>query len=160
MMEKVGRSIDKFLHLFLDIDFLAMVILSILFSLFCYRQAHAKDVRTVKLDQTSVARVYVAPGRSTILSFPSKPAKVILGNQGVFAVEYVENDLAIAALSGHSHSDLFVYLEGRRFAFDLESVTGGGDTIVLVRDAIEPPKPAPSPKTPKPCISKKKGSAQ
>ena len=94
----------------------------------------------MKLDQTTVARVYVSPGRSTILSFPSKPDKVILGNQGVFAVEYVENDLAIAALSGRSRSDLFVYLEGRRFAFDLEAVPGGGDTIVLVRDAIEGPK--------------------
>ena len=79
--------------------------------------------------------ILVAPGRSVILSFPTKPTKVILGNQGVFAVEYVENDLAIAALSAHAGSDLFVYLEGRRFAFNLMSVPAGGDSIVLVRDA-------------------------
>jgi hypothetical protein len=137
------KWISKLFRLFQDIDFMAMVVLSILFALFCFHEAHARDVRTVKLDQSTVARIYVSPGRSTVLSFPSKPGKVILGNQGVFAVEYVENDLAIAALSGRSHSDLFVYLEGRRFAFDLQAVPadqGREDTIVLVRDAIENPK--------------------
>lgn len=108
-----------------------------LFNLFCISSAHAHDVRTVKLNQMKVAKVFVSPGRSTILSFPTKPTKVILGNQGVFAVEYVENDLAIAALSSHSHSDLFAYLEGRRFAFDLVAVPSNGDTIVLVRDSAE-----------------------
>ena len=127
------------IRLFSDIDFTAMILLSILFALFCFHQAHAKDVRTLRLDQTTVARIFISPGRSTILSFPSKPAKVILGNQGVFAVEYVENDLAIAALSGRSHSDLFVYLQGRRFAFDLAVIPAGGDTIVLIRDAVEDP---------------------
>ena len=127
------------IRLFSDIDFTAMILLSILFALFCFHQAHAKDVRTLRLDQTTVARIFISPGRSTILSFPSKPAKVILGNQGVFAVEYVENDLAIAALSGRSHSDLFVYLQGRRFAFDLVVIPAGGDTIVLIRDAVEDP---------------------
>jgi len=142
-MKRLGGFL---INLFSDLDFTAMVILSILFALFCFHQAHAKDVRMVKLDQTTVARIFVSPGRSTILSFPSKPAKVILGNQGVFAVEYVENDLAIAALSGRSHSDLFVYLQGRRFAFDLAAIPAGGDTIVLVRDAVEDPKAEPSAK--------------
>ena len=35
----------------------------------------------------------ITPGRTTVLSFPSRPTKVILGNRGVFAVEYVENDI-------------------------------------------------------------------
>ena len=143
MMQKLGARLDHILKLFYDINFLAMVVLSVLFALFCFRHVHAAGVRTVRLDQTSVAHIYISPGRSTILSFPSKPAKVILGNQGVFAVEYVENDLAIAALSGRSHSDLFVYLEGRRFAFDLTAIPNGGDTIVLVRDAIENSKTDP-----------------
>ena len=127
-------------RLFADSSFLALVVFSILTALVSFRLAHSKEVRTVRLDQTTVARIYIAPGRSTILSFPSKPAKVILGNQGVFAVEYVENDLALAALSTRAHSDLFVYVEGRRFAFDLVVVRDGADTIVLVRDAAEEPK--------------------
>ncbi len=126
---------------FFDLDIATMFLVFIMALVFFLNHAHAADVRTVKLSQTNVARIFVSPGRSTVLSFPTKPAKVILGNQGVFAIEYVENDLAIAALSQKSHSDLFVYLDGRRFAFDLVSVSSGGDTIVLVRDADEEPVP-------------------
>jgi len=93
--------------------------------------------RTVHLSDTEMAPIRVSPGRSTILSFPIKPAKIILGSQGLFAVEYVENDLALAALQAPARSNLFVYLEGRRFAFDLTTVPNGGDEIVLVRDAAE-----------------------
>ncbi|MBI2712746.1 MAG: hypothetical protein HYX41_07840 [Bdellovibrio sp.] len=128
---------------FWDLNFFSLMVFVTFVSLFLYQHVHAGDVRTVKLSQTTVGRIYIMPGRSTVLSFPTKPAKVILGNQGVFAIEYVENDLAIAALTQHSHSDLFVYLDGRRFAFDLATVSTGGDTIVLVRDAIEGPSHHP-----------------
>jgi hypothetical protein len=50
-------------------------------------------------------------------------------------VEYVENDLAISALKPNSNSNLFVYLEGRRFGFDLRTISVGGDEIILVRDS-------------------------
>lgn len=134
-------------------DVYAILILFALSLVFFLCRAQAKDVRKVKLDQNSVARIYVTPGRSTILSFPSRPSKVILGNQGVFAIEYVENDIAIAALSARSQSDLFVYLEGRRFAFDLVVSPNLNDTIVLVRDAVDEKKPGKSiaelPKKPK-----------
>ena len=69
-----------------------------------------------------------------MLSFPAKPSKVILGNSGLFAVEYVENDLALAALQAPAHSNLFVYLEGRRYGFDLRTVPTGGDDVLFIRD--------------------------
>jgi hypothetical protein len=97
----------------------------------------AKEARTLKLNEKQVAKIAVAPGRTTVLSFPSRPTKVILGNRGMFAVEYVENDLAIAALSSSAHSNLFVYLEGRRFAFSLSTNGGMADEIILVRDSLE-----------------------
>ncbi len=96
----------------------------------------AGQARTVYLSEKTMASVRVTPGRSTILSFPVKPNKVIVGNQGLFAVEYVETDLAIAALRGEARSNLFVYMEGRRFAFDLRTAPDG-DEIILVRDAVE-----------------------
>lgn len=96
----------------------------------------AGQARTVYLSEKTMASVRVTPGRSTILSFPVKPNKVIVGNQGLFAVEYVETDLAIAALRGEARSNLFVYMEGRRFAFDLKTAPDG-DEIILVRDAVE-----------------------
>jgi len=97
----------------------------------------ASSARTVYLNDKKMQSISVGAGRSTILSFPSKPSKVILGNQGMFAVEYVENDLAIAALRHPATSNLFVYLEGRRFGFELRTTGEGGDQIVLVRDSDE-----------------------
>ena len=105
----------------------------------CALSAFATKARTVYLSETDMASIRVVPGRSTILSFPIKPNKVILGNQGMFAVEYVENDLAIAALRGEARGNLFVYMEGRRFAFDLATVSASGDEIILVRDLVEKP---------------------
>jgi len=97
----------------------------------------AHEARTLRLSPKQMGRIIIAPGRTTILSFPMKPTKVILGNKGMFAVEYVENDLAIAALTSTSRSNLFVYLDSRRFGFDLSTSSQGAEEIVLVRDATE-----------------------
>jgi hypothetical protein len=120
-----------------DFDFVILVALTIfLFILLHFKNVEAKDARTLHLGSDKVASIRVTPGRSTVLSFPSRPVKVILGSQGAFAVEYVESDIAIAALSARSHSNMFVYLDGRRFAFDLAAVSSGGDELVFVRDEI------------------------
>lgn len=103
--------------------------------LICTSEALASTARTLYLSEKNTEPIRVVPGRSTILSFPSRPTKVILGNQGLFAIEYVENDIAIAAVKAPAHSNLFVYLEGRRFGFDLTTVAQAGDEIVLVRDS-------------------------
>lgn len=135
-------------HSFWDADTIALIIVGTLLIFFAIRHVQAApvrnpikqqhrgrpDVRTVRLGNLSIAPIRIVPGRSTILSFPIKPSKVILGNQGMFAVEYVESDLAIAALHTTARGNLFVYLEGRRFAFDLVTVAAGGDSIVVIRD--------------------------
>ena len=112
----------------MKIFFIAMA-LSVSFS------ALASNARSVFLSDKKTETIRILPGRSTILSFPSRPTKVILGNQGLFAIEYVENDIAIAATKSGAQSNLFVYLEGRRFGFDLRTVGEAGDEIVLVRDS-------------------------
>ena len=99
--------------------------------------ALASNARSVYLTDKKMEPIQVGAGRSTILSFPSRPTKVILGSQGMFAIEYVENDIAINALHSPARSNLFVYLEGRRFGFDLRTVGEVGDEIILVRDADE-----------------------
>ena len=120
-----------------DFDFLFLVIVSVfLFVLLFSKDLGAKEVRTLRLSSQVIGRIRVAPGRSTVLSFPARPVKVILGSQGAFAVEYVESDLAIAALKPNSKSNMFVYLDGRRFAFDLTTIPAGGDELVFVRDEI------------------------
>ncbi len=97
----------------------------------------AKNARTIHLNDRKTENIFVTPGKSVILNFPSRPTKVILGNKGLFAVEYVEQDLALNALKYPAHSNAFVYLEGRRFGFNLTTVSDGGDEIVLVRDTVE-----------------------
>ena len=108
-----------------------------LLSIFLAQDLFAAQARTLYLTEKKTEQVRVGTNRSTILSFPVRPSKVILGNQGSFSVEYIESDLAISLLKVPAHTNLFVYLEGRRFGFDLKGVDGIGDEIVLVRDADE-----------------------
>lgn len=96
----------------------------------------SKGVKTIRLDDKAVATVRVNRN-GTIINFPTKPKKVILGRKQAFDIEYIENDVAIAALTSNATSNLFVYLHGRRYAFRLYVVPKGGDEIILVRDALD-----------------------
>lgn len=105
--------------------------------------AFADEVKVIRLDEKTIGRVLIST-RGTVLSFPIKPSKVILGRAGTFGIEYVENDLAISPLNTAARSNLFVYLFGRRFSFDLITSNEGGSPVIRVLDAIEP-KPEASP---------------
>ena len=94
----------------------------------------AKEARTLELDDKKIGKIFVSYGKSTILNFPSKPSKVILGNRGAFSLEYIESDLAIAALHSNVTSNLFVYVQGRRFALDLVAQSKNSDEVVIIRD--------------------------
>lgn len=96
---------------------------------------YSQEVKSVFLSEKSVAAVAISM-RGTVLSFPSKPSKVILGNDGAFGIEYVENDIAITPLTQAARANLFVYLLGQRFTFDLRA-SPVGHAIVVVRDAID-----------------------
>ena len=120
-----------------DLDFFFLIVISLFLCVFFTHRALAGDVKIVALDDEKVARVAVST-RGTVLSFPIKPTKVILGKSGSFGLEYVENDLAISPLSSASRSNLFVYLLGRRFSFDLIATPSEGSAIILVRDAPRP----------------------
>lgn len=95
-----------------------------------------KGVKTIRLDDQAVATIRVNKN-GTVINFPTKPKKVILGRKQAFDIEYIENDVAVAALSSNASSNLFVYLHGRRYAFRLYVVPQGGDEIILVRDALD-----------------------
>lgn len=99
---------------------------------------YAKEAKTLRLNESGTATVVVS-GRGTVLSFPTKPTKVILGKANSFGVEYVDADLAISPLSPTARSHLFVYMYGRRFSFDLITSMSDGAAVILVRDAKEVP---------------------
>ena len=107
--------------------------------------AFSDEVKIIRLDDKTIGKVLIST-RGTVLSFPIKPSKVILGRSGTFGIEYVENDLAISPLSVSARSNLFVYLFGRRFSFDLVTSPQGGSPVIRVLDALEP-KPVVPPKS-------------
>ena len=123
-----------------DFNFIWLLVVGFMATFMWLKVVHAKEARTVKLDDKKVAQIFVRVGRSTVLNFPVKPSKVVLGNTGAFSVQYIENDLAISPLSLGASSNLFVYLQGRRFGFDLVPSTQS-DEIVIVRDILDKPVP-------------------
>lgn len=92
----------------------------------------AESVKTLRLCEKSVAQVFVSP-KGTVLDFPAEPEKVVLGTKGAFAIEYIRNDLAISPATLNSKSNLFVYLQGRRFVLDL-ATNGAGTTLYFIKD--------------------------
>ncbi|MGZ3783872.1 MAG: hypothetical protein ACXWR0_05020 [Bdellovibrio sp.] len=98
--------------------------------------ADAEGVRRLRLNSEAVAEVKVST-KGTVLNFPTKPQKAILGKRNSFGLEYIENDIAISPLSGKANSNLTVYLDGRRYTFKLIASENNGDQIVLVRDSME-----------------------
>jgi hypothetical protein len=112
--------------------------LFLVFVLTLGNNAHAaKKARTVFCNDNKLERILVAPGRNTTLNFPAPPTKAVPGNQGLFGILYVEEDLIISSLRLGAHTNLSVYLEGRRCSFDLRTVPDGADDIVKVRDPDE-----------------------
>lgn len=120
-----------------------LLLLSVIIAFFAVR-VFADEVKIIRLDDKTIGKVLIST-RGTVLSFPIKPSKVILGRSGTFGIEYVENDLAISPLNMSARSNLFVYLFGRRFSFDLVTSPQGGSPVIRVLDAVEP-KPARVPK--------------
>jgi hypothetical protein len=98
--------------------------------------ATGHDVRTVKLCEKSVAQAFISP-KGTVLDFPAEPEKVILGTKGSFFIEYIRNDLAISPATLGAKSNLFVYLQGRRFALDLSASSTNGATLYFIKDCLD-----------------------
>ena len=95
-----------------------------------------REAKLLRLTDSGTAEVVIS-GRGTVLSFPTKPTKVILGKANTFGVEYVDSDLAISPLNPTARSHLFVYMSGRRFSFDLITSIDDAGAVILVRDARE-----------------------
>lgn len=95
-------------------------------------QVFAENVKTIKLCEKSVAPIYISP-KGTVLDFPAEPEKVVLGTKNSFSIEYIRNDLAISPTTLSSKSNLFVYLNGRRFTLDL-ATTPSGVTLYFIKD--------------------------
>jgi len=107
-------------------------LIHLILSLCLVPQVFADNVKTVKLCEKSVAPIYISP-KGTVLDFPAEPEKVVLGTKNSFSIEYIRSDLAISPTTLNSRSNLFVYLQGRRFVLDL-STASSGVTLYFIKD--------------------------
>lgn len=99
------------------------------------KAASSAQTRIVKCDEFRMVPIYIRPNFGTIINFPLKPDNIVLGGQKQFGVEYIKNDIALTALSSNAHTNLFVYLLGRRCGFQLIATTAQHDNLVRVQDA-------------------------
>lgn len=89
--------------------------------------------KTIPCDDKKPRPVRVAHGRITVINFPFKPKEVVPG-EVIFDFKQIKNDLVIKALNKSGRTNVIVYLEERRCAFDLITVSSKGDDILIVKD--------------------------
>ena len=95
------------------------------------------DYRVVNCDETKITTIFVRPNFGTIINFPIKPDRVLLGSTKLFSIQYIKNDVALTALSSQANTNMFVYLYGRRCSFLLTTSAGRYDSVVRVKDPDE-----------------------
>jgi hypothetical protein len=95
--------------------------------------AEAASERTLVCNEKVPQIVRVTFGRITVINFPFKPKDVVPG-QLSFDFKQIKNDLVIKAMRMQARTNLLVYLEDRRCAFDLVTVPNRGDDILIVKD--------------------------
>lgn len=89
--------------------------------------------KAIPCDDKQTRPVRVAFGRITTINFPFKPKEVVPGAL-IFDFKQIKNDLLVSALRASGRTNVVVYLENRRCAFDLITVHAGGDDILIVKD--------------------------
>jgi hypothetical protein len=97
--------------------------------------ARAETGKVIRLCDNNVAKIFIS-SRGTALDFPTEPQDVVLGAKGSFSIKYIRNDLTISPTAVNSRSNLFVYLQGRRFVLDLTTSTSGA-TLYFIKDCME-----------------------
>ena len=109
-----------------------MIFTKIFLLLYLIPPVFAESVKTIRLCEKRVASIHISP-KGSVLDFPAEPEKVVLGTKASFAIEYIRNDLAISPSTLNSKSNLFVYLQGRRFALDL-ATSANASTLYFIKD--------------------------
>lgn len=105
----------------------------LLLSFYFTNQLWAGSVRTIYIDSTTMAPINLRLGKSTVLRFPEKPKKVILGNSNYYTVEFIDNDVALQP-QGTVPTNLFVYGAKSVYGFLIQSsIQGGYDDLVQVK---------------------------
>ncbi len=76
----------------------------------------ASGIRTVYVNDSKMQRISLRMGKATVLRFPEKPKKVVIGNQNYHSVEFIDNDVTIQPL-GDVSTNLFIYTPYHTYGF-------------------------------------------
>lgn len=111
-------------------------ILVLLFALIAL-DSKAKDAgRIISCSETKPERIRIGQSGVTVLSFLSTPKDVVL-KKSPFDLKRIKNDLVLIPLAASARTNMFVYLNEKRCSFEIETVPGFGDGLVLIRDTGE-----------------------
>lgn len=83
--------------------------------------AASRPIRAVVATDSAVIPVRCSLGYSTILDFPSRPLTAVLGDQDAFKLEYIGHALTLKPLLPKARSNLFVFTDGARYNFLIET---------------------------------------
>lgn len=121
-----------------------MRFVSVLFSLLSVA-AFAKTARTINLNTNAVPTIRCALAHSTLLRFASRPTSIVAGDQDAFKIEYVGPNVSIKPLVSDASTNLFVFFDNRSYSFDLRTVQGPSDYLVIANEPQQKPQPVTRP---------------
>lgn len=100
-----------------------MKFLSLCFGALLFEPSIAEGrVRKVEVQQDQIVVVRTALGIATLIQVPDRPSSLVLGDQGGFKVEYLDQAITIKPLHGAAKSNLYIYTDYQRF--NVQLVTG------------------------------------
>ncbi|MEZ4744000.1 MAG: hypothetical protein R3B45_16390 [Bdellovibrionota bacterium] len=79
----------------------------------------AGEIRTLYVNDQKMQPIRLRMGKATVLRFPEKPKKVVIGNQNYYSVEFIDYDLTLQP-QGEVETNLFVYTPFHTYGFLLK----------------------------------------
>lgn len=95
-------------------------------------------VRRVQVLNDQIVTVKTAQGVATIVQVPDRPNSIVVGDQGAFKVEYLDQAITIKPNRPGARSNLYVYTDFRRFNIQLVTTNeSNADYVVYLENPTE-----------------------
>lgn len=98
-----------------------LYILSFLILCLISGKTYAKRIKDHHLKKDTITNVYTAPGYTTLIELPTKPTRVVVGDQNSFKIEFVGKNLAVKPLAENIRTNLFIFTKDKQFQCTLIS---------------------------------------
>lgn len=78
-------------------------------------------VRYIEVQNDQIVKVQVSLGIATIIQVPDRPSNIVVGDQGSFKIEYLDQAITIKPLRLGAKSNLYIYTDWKRYNIELIS---------------------------------------